>query len=150
MRPAWMIRRRRSCGSLVMTHAWRSLRERCRLHGVRMYLIHRAISLAIITRRVVAGLSIDLEYFRNGFLIFHRIDLRMSWRRERDSNPRYGIHRTHAFQACTLSHSVISPGMSCYRERRTIPERLPLVKIPRSFAEAALRFVDFLVLRHLA
>jgi len=40
--------------------------------------------------------------------------------------------------------------MSCYRERRTIPERLPLVKIPRSFAEAALRFVDFLVLRHLA
>ncbi len=31
------------------------------------------------------------------------------WRREWDSNPRCRIHRTHAFQACTLSHSVISP-----------------------------------------
>ena len=35
------------------------------------------------------------------------------WRRERDSNPRYGIRRTHAFQACTLSHSVISPETVC-------------------------------------
>ena len=31
------------------------------------------------------------------------------WRREWDSNPRYGFHRTHAFQACDLNHSSISP-----------------------------------------
>jgi hypothetical protein len=35
--------------------------------------------------------------------------LMTSWRRERDSNPRYGLSRTHAFQACTLNHSAISP-----------------------------------------
>ena len=33
------------------------------------------------------------------------------WRRKRDSNPRYGLSRTHAFQACTFSHSVISPAV---------------------------------------
>ncbi len=31
-----------------------------------------------------------------------------NWRRERDSNPRYH-YSTHAFQACSLSHSDISP-----------------------------------------
>jgi hypothetical protein len=31
------------------------------------------------------------------------------WRRGRDSNPRYGFHRTHAFQACDLNHSSTSP-----------------------------------------
>ena len=30
------------------------------------------------------------------------------WRRERDSNPRYFLG-THAFQACALNHSAISP-----------------------------------------
>src|ERR1700709_439842 len=30
------------------------------------------------------------------------------WRRERDSNPRYCLG-THAFQACALNHSAISP-----------------------------------------
>ena len=34
----------------------------------------------------------------------------VSWRRGRDSNPRYGFHRTHAFQACDLNHSSTSPG----------------------------------------
>jgi hypothetical protein len=32
-----------------------------------------------------------------------------TWRRERDSNPRYGLKRTHTFQACSLSHSDTSP-----------------------------------------
>ena len=31
------------------------------------------------------------------------------WRRERDSNPRYILRYTHAFQACPFSHSGISP-----------------------------------------
>ena len=31
------------------------------------------------------------------------------WRREWDSNPRYQSPGTHAFQACSLSHSDISP-----------------------------------------
>ena len=31
------------------------------------------------------------------------------WRRGRDSNPRYTLRRTHAFQACSLSHSDTSP-----------------------------------------
>jgi hypothetical protein len=30
------------------------------------------------------------------------------WRRERDSNPRW-VLATHAFQACALNHSAISP-----------------------------------------
>ncbi len=34
------------------------------------------------------------------------------WRRERDSNPRYGLTRTHTFQACSLSHSDTSPKFS--------------------------------------
>ena len=34
---------------------------------------------------------------------------RTVWRRGRDSNPRYGFHRTHAFQACDLNHSSTSP-----------------------------------------
>ena len=34
------------------------------------------------------------------------------WRRGRDSNPRYGFHRTHAFQACDLNHSSTSPRIS--------------------------------------
>src|SRR5688572_16572663 len=33
----------------------------------------------------------------------------LDWRRGRDSNPRYGFHRTHAFQACDLNHSSTSP-----------------------------------------
>ncbi len=33
---------------------------------------------------------------------------RGSWRRERDSNPRW-VLATHAFQACALNHSAISP-----------------------------------------
>src|SRR5450759_3283580 len=32
----------------------------------------------------------------------------MKWRRERDSNPRY-LLGIHAFQACALNHSAISP-----------------------------------------
>jgi hypothetical protein len=31
------------------------------------------------------------------------------WRRERDSNPRYGLTRIHAFQACSFNHSDTSP-----------------------------------------
>ena len=31
------------------------------------------------------------------------------WRREWDSNPRYVLRRTHAFQACDLNRSSISP-----------------------------------------
>src|SRR5688572_10270781 len=38
-----------------------------------------------------------------------------SWRRGRDSNPRYGFHRTHAFQACDLNHSSTSPDAGFYR-----------------------------------
>lgn len=34
---------------------------------------------------------------------------KFNWRRRRDSNPRYGLSRTHAFQACTFNHSVTSP-----------------------------------------
>src|SRR2546421_7533347 len=34
-----------------------------------------------------------------------------NWRRERDSNPRYFLG-THAFQACALNHSAISPPSS--------------------------------------
>ena len=37
------------------------------------------------------------------------IDAEFNWRREWDSNPRYGFRRTHAFQACALNHSAISP-----------------------------------------
>jgi hypothetical protein len=33
------------------------------------------------------------------------------WRRERDSNPRYCLG-THAFQACALNHSAISPAVA--------------------------------------
>ena len=36
----------------------------------------------------------------------------LDWRRKRDSNPRYGLSRTHAFQACTFNHSVISPAIA--------------------------------------
>ena len=36
-------------------------------------------------------------------------DRKNIWRRRRDSNPRYGINRTHAFQACTFDRSVTSP-----------------------------------------
>jgi|SoiMethySBSTD1v2_1073268.scaffolds.fasta_scaffold833508_2 hypothetical protein len=32
-----------------------------------------------------------------------------SWRRGRDSNPRYGVNRTHDFQSCTFNRSVTSP-----------------------------------------
>ena len=32
-----------------------------------------------------------------------------SWRRERDSNPRYGLSRIHTFQACSFNHSDTSP-----------------------------------------
>src|SRR5215831_18875100 len=31
------------------------------------------------------------------------------WRRGRDSNPRFGINRTHDFQSCTFNRSVTSP-----------------------------------------
>src|ERR1041384_2081658 len=31
------------------------------------------------------------------------------WRRGRDSNPRYGVNRTHDFQSCTFNRSVTSP-----------------------------------------
>ena len=31
------------------------------------------------------------------------------WRRERDSNPRYGLTRIHAFQACAFNRSATSP-----------------------------------------
>ena len=37
------------------------------------------------------------------------VGLFRGWRRGRDSNPRYGFHRTHAFQACDLNHSSTSP-----------------------------------------
>lgn len=40
------------------------------------------------------------------------------WRRERDSNPRYALKRTHAFQACDLNHSSTSPSCAIIRERR--------------------------------
>ena len=32
-----------------------------------------------------------------------------SWRRDRDSNPRYSLTHTHAFQACAFDHSATSP-----------------------------------------
>ena len=44
---------------------------------------------------------------------------RLPLRRDRDSNPRYGFEpeirfcRIHAFQACLLSHSSISPEWEC-------------------------------------
>src|SRR5262249_42070004 len=31
------------------------------------------------------------------------------WRRGRDSNPRFGVNRTHDFQSCTFNRSVTSP-----------------------------------------
>ncbi len=31
------------------------------------------------------------------------------WRRERDSNPRYSLHRIHTFQACAFNRSATSP-----------------------------------------
>ena len=34
------------------------------------------------------------------------------WRRGRDSNPRYGVNRTHDFQSCTFNRSVTSPSRS--------------------------------------
>ena len=52
------------------------------------------------------------------------------WRRERDSNPRYSLTRIHTFQACSLSHSDISPlfgiipAMHAQRMRRG-PRTLP-------------------------
>ena len=33
----------------------------------------------------------------------------LEWRRGRDSNPRYTVRRTHAFQASSLNHSDTSP-----------------------------------------
>ena len=33
----------------------------------------------------------------------------LRWRRGRDSNPRYGVNRTHDFQSCTFNRSVTSP-----------------------------------------
>ncbi len=50
------------------------------------------------------------------FVILHCADPAIKpksyiWRRGRDSNSRY--LRTHAFQACTLSHSVTSPSIGC-------------------------------------
>ena len=39
------------------------------------------------------------------------------WRRGRDSNPRYGFHRTHAFQACDLNHSSTSPEAAILSDR---------------------------------
>ena len=37
------------------------------------------------------------------------LELRGEWRRGRDSNPRYGVNRTHDFQSCTFNRSVTSP-----------------------------------------
>ena len=36
-----------------------------------------------------------------------------NWRRGRDSNPRYGVSRIHAFQACSLDRSDTSPKYPC-------------------------------------
>ena len=33
----------------------------------------------------------------------------LNWRRDGDSNPRYGANRIHAFQACSFNHSDTSP-----------------------------------------
>jgi hypothetical protein len=38
-----------------------------------------------------------------------RVAVSLAWRRGRDSNPRYGFPRKHAFQACDLNHSSTSP-----------------------------------------
>ena len=47
----------------------------------------------------------------NVLLMSHNLDdhLDHTRRRERDSNPRYGVNRIHAFQACAFSHSATSP-----------------------------------------
>ena len=45
-------------------------------------------------------------------------NLNPGWRRGRDSNSRY--LRTHAFQACTLSHSVTSPVSGAPIKRGTV------------------------------
>ena len=36
-----------------------------------------------------------------------------TWRKGRDSNPRYAVKRIHEFQSCSLNHSDISPQLLC-------------------------------------
>ena len=47
----------------------------------------------------------------NVLLMSHNFDdhLDHTRRRERDSNPRYGVNRIHAFQACAFNRSATSP-----------------------------------------
>ncbi len=44
----------------------------------------------------------------------HRLNC-LTWRKERDSNPRCVLLRTHAFQACLFGHSSILPSSSHYK-----------------------------------
>src|SRR5262245_1312481 len=50
------------------------------------------------------------------------------WRRGGDSNPRY-VLRTHAFQACSLSHSDTSPGAANGTSGRWVPRLSTIVSL---------------------
>ena len=55
-------------------------------------------------------------YFFRTIILTSRVRMQdpTNWRRERDSNPRYGMNRIHTFQACAFSRSAISPERPFY------------------------------------
>src|SRR5581483_2177888 len=57
------------------------------------------------------------------------------WRRGRDSNPRYGVNRTHDFQSCTFNRSVTSPDSE--RAAGHAIERLDASTVTRLFPQSA-------------
>jgi hypothetical protein len=68
----------------------------------------------------------------------------LQWRRERDSNPRYAVKRTHAFQACSLNHSDTSPtvervGKATHSPRGNQPG------FPRIFKERTASFKQMVI-----
>ena len=69
-------------------------------------------------------------------------------RRGRDSNPRYGFNRTHAFQACDLNHSSTAPKPTIVAAGRGRSQALPDVfpACTMRIAEAMSAAVSFMLL----
>ena len=71
----------------------------------------------------------------------------LKWRREGDSNPRYFLG-THAFQACALNHSAISPPgiLNRTRERREQVDsgQRPAFPEPGLEYQAEIRHIGFM------
>ncbi len=62
-----------------------------------------------MSRASAVFLTVSIKPCDSGVLFLTHKMMKRVWRRERDSNPRHGIPRIHAFQACALDRSAISP-----------------------------------------